>query len=605
MSRPKAADRPRDEKRADRARVDRARRGRAGAARPHAPASGTWRHERAVVAALLVLHLALVVWGIARNSVMFDENFHLPAGIAIVARRDFSVSVAQPPLVKTACALAALAAGARLPPAHALPPNAEYAAAEDFQHANRDRFVRVFTAARLVVAALSALLGLLVWHWARRLHGPRGAGFALAVYALSPEVVAHAGVVGMDLATALGFTASLYAFWRFARSGAWGWWACTALALGLTLLTRFSAVQLAPAFLLLAALGAASGRLRAPARVWLGLALLPLTSLLALNAGYLFQTSLAPLSTWHFTSDSFQRLARAWPALRLPLPDACIAGFDYVSSLQAEGAIRTFLLGQVSEHTHWYYIPFALLIKWPLGFLGLLAARAAFDVWLSRATRDRIARARHAWHERFLLIPVSVLLVVAMFFAHLDVGIRYLLPIVPLLCVWIGGLLAHPARVAAARRAGLGRWRGIALALALLMAVETLSAAPYELSFFNRLAGPHPDRLINDSNVDWGQGLIALRDELRRRGIPRVQLVYHGTTDPALYGIDYEAYLGGVPSPDIDWLAVSSYYLVGLPQRMITPRGRTEALMRYELRNFWDRPPAAHLAGSIYLYRMR
>ncbi|HZC79869.1 MAG TPA: glycosyltransferase family 39 protein, partial [Ktedonobacterales bacterium] len=423
----------------------------------------------------------------------------------------------------------------------------------------------VYDAARLVVSALSLLLGLLVWHWARRLHGARGALLALAAYAFSPETIAHAGLVGMDLATALGFTASLYAFWRFVRGGAWGWWTLTALALGLSLLTRFSTAQLAPAFVLLALLGAMSGRPRAPGRMWLGLALLPLTSLLILNAGYLFQTSLAPLSNWHFRSDSFQHLAKAWPGLRLPVPDACLAGFDYISSLQTEGALRTFLLGKVTEHSHWYYMPFALLIKWPLGFLGLLAARAGFDAWLELPrARGPIARARHAWHERFLLIPVGVMLVVAMFFAHLDVGVRYLLPIVPLLCIWIGGLIPPPARVAATRGIALRRWRMLALAFALLMAVETLSAAPYELSFFNRVAGRHPDRLINDSNVDWGQGLIALRDELRRRGIARVHLVYHGTTDPALYGITYESYLGGVPSPDIDWLAVSSYYLMGL-----------------------------------------
>ena len=48
---------------------------------------------------------------------------------------------------------------------------------------------------------------------------------------------------------------------------------------------------------------------------------------------------------------------------------------------------------------------------------------------------------------------------------------------------------------------------------------------------------------MNDSNVDWGQGLIALRDEMERRGIKRIHLSYHGTTDPAVYGIDYVPYL--------------------------------------------------------------
>src|SRR5258708_9808128 len=97
---------------------------------------GAWELERPVVLALLALHLGLVTWGLARNSVTFDENFHLPAGVAIVARRDFDVSYAQPPLVKSVCALAALAAGARVPPPQPPPPHAADAAGLDFDAAN-------------------------------------------------------------------------------------------------------------------------------------------------------------------------------------------------------------------------------------------------------------------------------------------------------------------------------------------------------------------------------------------------------------------------------------------------------------------------------------
>ena len=551
-----------------------------------------------MVAALIALHLALVIWGIARNSVTFDENFHLPAGIAIVARRDFSVSVAQPPLIKSACALAALAAGARVPPAQGLPTNAEYGAGADFERANADRYTRVFVAARLVVAALSVVLALLVWRWARRLYGARGAALALAAYAFAPEALAHAGIVGMDLPTALGCSAALYSFWRFARFGEWRWWAATALATGLTLLTRFSAIQLAPPFLLLAALGAARGRLRRPGRVWVGLALLPVAALVLLNAAYLGRTSLAPLSVWHFRSAAFQHLQHAWPGLRLPLPDACVLGLDYLSTLRAESNPYTYLLGHAARRTYWYYVPFALLIKWPLGFLGLLLARAGFGVWSRPGPR-------RAWHDAFLLIPAAVFLLIAMFVARLDVGIRYLLPLVPLLCVWIGGLVPHPARIVASRRGALRGWALAALLLVAAEAVESLSAAPYPLSFFNRLAGSRPDRLINDSNVDWGQGLIALRDELRRRGIARVHLAYHGTTDPALYGIDYLPYLGGTPGAGSDWLAVSSYYFVGLPQRMVIPGGRTPAPMALDFHALWNVPPVARPARCMYLFRLR
>ncbi|MGH7742731.1 MAG: hypothetical protein ACRENS_12010, partial [Candidatus Eiseniibacteriota bacterium] len=197
------------------------------------------------------------------------------------------------------------------------------------------------------------------------------------------------------------------------------------------------------------------------------------------------------------------------------------------------------------------------------------------------------------------------LLLLAMFVTHLDVGIRYLLPMVPLLCVWTGGLLAPAARFPAAFEAARRRFALAAIALVTLAAVEAIWAAPNELAFFNRMAGAHPDQLINDSAVDWGQGLIALRDELKRRGIRRVYLSYHGTTDPALYGIDYEPYLGGDFGQASDWFAVSSYYLMGLPQRMVTPHGRTHEFLRFDLWAFRQRPPTARPAGCMYLYRLR
>src|SRR6266850_6491955 len=88
-----------------------AKRGRGGRADSREP---LW------VALLLAVHLALALWGVAANSVTFDENFHLPAGVMILARGDYSVSLAQPPLLKSLCALAALGAGARVPTLPAL-----------------------------------------------------------------------------------------------------------------------------------------------------------------------------------------------------------------------------------------------------------------------------------------------------------------------------------------------------------------------------------------------------------------------------------------------------------------------------------------------------
>ncbi|MGH3056214.1 MAG: ArnT family glycosyltransferase, partial [Gaiellaceae bacterium] len=345
-----------------------------------------------MVAALLAAHVALVCWGIARNSVTFDENEHVPAGVAIVTQGDFLLQTEHPPLAKTLYALAALAAGARVPPAVHATGYSEFDYGQDFAHLNADRYVRVFTAARLVPAAMSLLLALLVWHWARRLSGARGGVLALAAYAFAPEALAHAGIAGIDMPAALTGTATLYAFWRFTRGGEWRWWAGTALAASLALLTRFSALQLAPVLLLLALLAPFGGPPPRPVRLWIGLALLPLALVAALQVAYLGRTSWLPLSRWSFDSLEFQGLQRGWPWLTLPLPDVCVEGLDFVASMRGIKAL-TLLFGRVSAQTHWYYSPFALLIKWPLGFLGLVLARVAFAVRSPRAPR-------HAWHDR-------------------------------------------------------------------------------------------------------------------------------------------------------------------------------------------------------------
>lgn len=575
--------------------------GRGGVRAARAPGRGRtpWR-ERWPAALLLAAHLALVLWGAARNSVTFDENQHLPAGVAIATRGDFSVEPANPPLVKLLCALPPLALGARPPAAAALAAHSQYAAGESFMRLNAARYHRLYFAARALVALLSVALGVLVWRIARRLYGARAGLLALAFYAGAPEALAHGGLVTLDVATALGMLGTVYAFWRFARGGRWRGWPLVALACGLTFLTRFTALLLAPTLLLLATLWTLLGAARRPARLWLGLALLIPASLLMLQLGYLGHSSFAPLAAHtEFKSRELTTLRERAPWLRLPVPDDYLEGFDHIAFESQPGFTATYLLGRIRTGAVWYYFPLALLFKWPLGFLAALAARAV-AVGRARPDRRRLARAA------VLAVPVAVVLGAAMFGAQLNVGVRYVFAILPPLCVWLGGLAASAGRAAVGARRALSRWALAGWLLVGAQAVETALAAPWYLSFFNRFAGGPGggDRLINDSNVDWGQGLIALREELARRGIARVHLAYHGTTDPAIYGIDYVPYTGGRPGPESEWLAVSSYYFVGLTQRMMTRQGRTD-WVTIDFHGLWDTPWAAHPAGCMYLFRIR
>jgi len=348
---------------------------------------------------------------------------------------------------------------------------------------------------------------------------------------------------------------------------------------------------------LLAALAAAAIVTRLPRRplrlAATTLALVPI-AVLALHLGYLGETSLKPLGSGNWSSARFQSLARTAPHLVIPLPDAYLAGLDH-QMYESQGITPTYFQGRITRDPVRTYMPVAAAVKWPLSLwaAGLLAVVAGFR------RRAGSGAPRGPWFEPAALLALPIVLFIAsMLLVRLNVGVRYLLPALPALFVLAGSSLAPGVRV-----------RGIRIVAAVLVAgaaLEAGSAAPWFLSFYNAAAGGpgNGDRVVNDSNVDVGQGLIALREEMARLGIGRIHLAYHGTVDPAIYGIDYVPYLGGEPGTESDWIAISSYYFVGLSQRMMTPTGRTE-FVEFRFESLWSRPPAARPARCMYLFRIR
>lgn len=552
------------------------------------------------VVLLLLFHAAMVIPGIFRNSITFDENFHLPAGLLYLERGYTHVSLGQPPLARAVYALPALLQRPALPPDSILGINEERAAGETFLRLNASRFQPLYLSSRFVALALSCLTGWLIFVFARGIYGPSAGLLALAAWVASPEVVAQAGLIGMDLPTALVFLLLVMALRNLVTRGAPRDVALLALATGAAMLVRYSALQMAPVLLALGVWGVLAGRAARPSRVAIGLAIAAVAWVPIVDLGYVFQVTMTPMGHRLLQSDTLQGVAHAVPWLRLPLPDAYIAGYDYLAYLR-HAFKPIFVNGEARTDSIWWYFPLAAAVKWPLGWLLLLAARLVQSV-----ARRRLP----SWDDGCVLLPALAILAVCMA-SDLAYGLRYLLPAMPFFCIWAGGLVAKPVSEAArgtprpARRSrGAGAWAAAAVILVTAQSIECAAATPWQLSHFNVLAGGHGDRIVNDSSVDWGQGLIALRDEMKKRGIRRIHLTYHGTTDPALYGIDSVPYLGGQLDSTADWLAVSTYYFVGLGQRMVTPHGDTESL-RIDFRPFWNRTPVATPAHCMYLYRLR
>ena len=233
--------------------------------------------------------------------------------------------------------------------------------------------------------------------------------------------------------------------------------------------------------------------------------------------------------------------------LLVPAP-AFIAGIDRFV-LHGGSGHPSFLLGTPGNHGWWYYFPVALAVKTPIPLL-LLATLGAGDVF-------RVLRDRRDWAAAVPLIATLAMLGVAMS-VRVDLGVRLVLPLYPLLAIVAsrGALtLWEQARRITARAA-----------LAGLIAWSVVGAArshPDYLAYFNVLAGAHPERILVDSNLDWGQDLYRLRDSIVARGIrDSIRVAYFGTADLAAAGVP-NARLLGLHERASGWIAASETYLAG------------------------------------------
>jgi hypothetical protein len=340
----------------------------------------------------------------------------------------------------------------------------------------------------------SLLLGLGLLLWSANRFGRSGGLLTLALYCLCPTVLAHARLVTNDLYTGLAVTTAIYTFWRLCCRPSARWLLLSGLTLGLAQGCKFSSVVLLPAF---AAVLFFSRRARAPLAAWLAerpsrwglLALYPVTAFAALGALYRFDGLFMAQADLEYHSYTFAWLKARLPWLRLPLPRVYLEGLDlsrYISTHSQVIRGHNYLFGRLNDDGWWYYFLVVGLLKTPLAVTALLFLRGF------RRLKDGLTP--------FLLLPALALLIFFSVFSSVQIGIRYLLPALPLLYLWAGGLLDR-------RQSLRPRLRLAVIVLLAALAVSALASFPDYISYTGELAGPriHTWRLMADSNLEWGQ----------------------------------------------------------------------------------------------------
>jgi hypothetical protein len=487
------------------------------------------------------LYLVLALHAAAVETPTIDEFAHVPAGCVYWKYGQFELYGKNPPLHKQLMALPVLASGAQVARAQLQPANwAPWIYGNQFMVDNFDRYLTLFFRARAVSVIAGLLSGLALFCWARQLCGTRGAAIAATLLLLDPNVLAHAHLGTVDAACMLTVLLALQAFqWAYCRPTAWRI-AAVGAAWGIALLVKFTAVLLLPAMLVIVALQRRTDAKRGLCDVVILLA----CAVATINVGMGFQGSFTPLEQYAFQSDLVHAVQAVLPGwLPLPLPHAYCVGFD-AQALDAQGGeFGSYLLGQWSSAGWWYYNLVALAVKTPLPILGLFLAAP----WFMRQSSQ-------AWRRwRLVILSAATLLVLMMLFNRLNIGVRYLLPILPLAYLCAASLWQTPARWKTWLAAALIGWQAVAMIL----------IHPGYLSYFNlAVGGPSGGhRVLLDSNLDWGQDLYRLPDALHKLGYQgRIELLYFGHADPALYGIDYRLL---PPQPVEGVIAVSLHYLMG------------------------------------------
>jgi len=471
-----------------------------------------------------IVFFALSLAQLTSTSPTFDEGFTLFRGYA-AWRTGHIVPIGHPPLAHWLSAL-----GVALEPNLPDPRTLVGWSSDRYDDSSRDfLWGRGLNAARIVflgrypILLLGLVLGAVTCRWAKELFGPGAGAAALALHALSPNLLAHSALATTDLPVAAFYVFTLYRWHRFAQKPTARNAALTGLMLGLALATKFNALLLLPTLAILVAIAIRDPRsaIRNPHSSFIirhSSFIIPPSAFLTLWATYGFAFNPYPLAQYIYELSTLQSLA-------------------------SEGH-TAYLFGQLSPNGWWYYHLVVLAVKTPLPLFALLAMAAISAI--RRAKRSFVTR---SGHSAFLLPPSSFLLPLALYLlaaslTPLNVGYRYLLPILPLLHL----LAASTIRFWNLK---FGVWSSRSLLIILLFifhTVSTLSIAPHFLAYFNELIGPaRGHQILSDSNLDWGQDLPALAKYLDGR---RVHLSYFGQADPRYYGINFEPLPGWPPPPE-------------------------------------------------------
>jgi len=601
---------------------------------------------KALLGLILVVALAIMVGVAVQESAIMDELAHIPAGYSYVKFFDYRLNPEHPPLVKIISALPLTFMDLKFPldqPAWRDDVNGQWAVGSQFLYEEGNDAEKIIHWARIGPMLLTLLLVFFVYYWSRELIGASWALLPTLMTAFSPTVLSHGHYVTTDIGAALGIIVSLYYFTKFLGQPTRGNLVKAGLAFGLAQLLKFSAVILIPFFIVLLFIFyltelAKSWPSQPPKwNRWLRHGCRYFGSLfLIFFIGYLLLYPFYFMTTLNYPPDRQIRdtdfILHSFAGGPTPAGERCqlmrcLANLDIWASdkpllrplaqyllgvlmvlQRSAGGNTTYFLGEVSASGSHLYFPVVYLLKEPVPILILIFAALGFALYrLGRAIKEK--RLRFADYLQTHLAEFTIMLFIVFYggssiMSTLNIGLRHLLPIIPLFYILASVSLKQLAWSNWLNRRLIVSLMGL---LTLWFLVDVAKAYPYYLSYFNEFIGTANGwRYVTDSNYDWGQDLKRLQLFAEREKIDKIAVDYFGGGSPRYYlgdrAVLWQSRQGNPAESGIHWLAISVNTLQGARGRLHPGEPRNPEDEYQWLTDPFQ--PYSRAGTSIFIYKL-
>ena len=504
-----------------------------------------------IILFFLIVTVAISIMGAAEDSLIYDEDAHIPAGYSYLKTFDMRLNPEHPPLIKDLSAFPLLffkpqpILDISKPFWNENANNAQWNAGKEFLFQEENDPNKVIFWSRLPIIILFIILALFIFKWTKELAGVGAGLLAFTLFVFDPNILGHNHFVTTDLGIAAFITFAFYYFIRFIKEPTWKNVFIFGLFLSLVQLAKFSAILIFPVFGLVLIVYPLVKKARAHKDnglkfklksffEYLGKFIVALViSIIIIWIAYYFTTfnmpkeQLPKIVNHYFNDTSLKTTYAKQVIFSINQYDALRPMAVYLFGIarvfqRVGGGNVTYFLGEISTHGFYSYFPLVFLIKEPIpSLLLMLSALGITGLGIFRATKGKtISELTDYIRSRiieFSMLAFILLYIFTSVVGRLNIGFRHLFPIFPFIFILTSKTIFDFVKKLERKKHKIIAYSAIVI-LAFILIIKTLLAYPFYLSYFNEFAGGPKNgyHYITDSNADWGQDLKRLKKFIDR-----------------------------------------------------------------------------------------